>query len=261
MKPVIFAVFCLLLSTPGLADTLIRQTYAIDKVTEIHARNASRLEIRQGPDELLYVEGTADALEYAQVNLDGGRLSLGHEHRQSGFWGWLGAGWKETNPVTFYIQVKDLSLLDLSGATKTRVSGLNAKALELRLSGASEVTLDGISLQRLQLDVSGASRLSLNGLDTRILRGQATGASQVEAVGHNSSDHVDINVSGASKFRGEALLARAAEARISGASHVELRVSESLDVEVSGASHVHYYGNPRLKERTSGASSVKHRGD
>jgi len=133
------------------------------------------------------------------------------------------------------VTMPELTGLDLSGASRTTLSGFNSnKALKSEVSGASTLRGD-LTCGDAQFDASGASKVALQG-SAQDLNIRASGASTADFGGFNSKDTV---------------------VDASGASHVTVAPSGSLDVEASGASTVRYTGEPaNLKVNTSGASSV-----
>ena len=133
------------------------------------------------------------------------------------------------------VTMPELNGLDLSGASRTTVTGFNSNmALNTEVSGASTLRGD-LTCGNAQLDASGASKVELRG-SAYDLKVKASGASTVDLSNFTSRNTV---------------------VDASGASHVSVAASGSLDVEASGASTVRYTGEPaKLKANTSGASSV-----
>jgi|GEM_PF-2729417 hypothetical protein len=261
MKAICSFFICSLLLASGASAELLSQSYAVEKVREIHASHASKLEIRQGDSEILKVEGSAEALEHVRVNLENGVLRLENRQPAKGFWGWVGLNTTSDESVTFYIQVKDLEKLNLSGASNASLGAFTGRNLDLHLNGASHAKLGQLRLEQLELDLSGASRLTLESLQTRQVKGQISGASQFEVKASSQSPRLNVNLSGASKFHGRPLSVEKAKVEASGASYAEVQVSEQLDANASGASTIDYYGQPRIQQHSSGASSINHKGD
>ncbi len=133
------------------------------------------------------------------------------------------------------ISMPHLAGLDLSGATRARVSGFSStNDLEIELSGASSVTGE-LTAKKVKLDMSGASSIELRG----------------------SADYMTLDASGASHAELADFLLIGSDVDLSGASEAEVSVSGKLDISASGASQLAYSGNPEIGSLdTSGASSI-----
>jgi hypothetical protein len=133
------------------------------------------------------------------------------------------------------ITMPTLQGLDLSGASRTHVTGFNAQSpLAVALSGASSLEGD-ITAGDVRINASGASRNRL------------TGAAHL----------VDLDGSGASHLELANFSADGYAVSLTGASSATVAAREHLDCVLSGASHLHYSGSPRIgRSAVSGASSI-----
>ncbi|NCU02570.1 MAG: DUF2807 domain-containing protein [Chitinophagaceae bacterium] len=158
------------------------------------------------------------------------RISYDNEN----VWKWS----NENRKLRAYISVKNLDMIDASGATDIKIDGvLRGTNLKLDLSGASSIK-GAISYSSMRVDQSGASSSKISGSVTTL----------------------DIDVSGASDFTGFDLVTENCKADASGASDIKITVNKDLKVNASGASDVQYKGTASISDfRTSGASSLKKR--
>ncbi len=134
------------------------------------------------------------------------------------------------------VTLPELTGLDLSGATRTTVSGFSSdKGLNVTVSGASRLSGD-IAAGDARFNVSGASRVELSG----------------------SAGDLRATVSGASTLALDDFPAADANVDASGASRATVNVRGRLDASASGASTILYTGAPTsVRENTSGASTVR----
>ena len=122
--------------------------------------------------------------------------------------------------------------IDLSGASKTRISKLSANDLKIDASGASELVSAG-SGNIITLDASGAAKLFLT-YTADDLKADLSGASKVSIKG--AADKTSLDCSGASNFDGESFQTKTVRVDISGAAKAEIEVKKSITGEVTGAS-------------------------
>lgn len=152
------------------------------------------------------------------------------------------------------ISLPDLQGLELSGASRGRVTGFSStRPLQLGLSGASSLELDNVTAGDTRFDVSGAS--SVTG-SISIASGDfdISGASSVHLEGRAAD--IDLALSGASSARLDSFPVVNASVHISGASNAAVEVSGNLDIAVSGASRLVYGGNPTVRRISVSSGSV-----
>lgn len=253
----LLACLCLLLPAGAFAEPLLANIYPIDNVRELSVGGGASVEIRQGTSESLRAQGTKEALEHVSVDLRGGRLSLTVKDMRSGFFNFFG---KSSAPITFIVEVKDLTKVELAGAAKGKIDALQGERLTIHLSGASNADIGQLQVSNLELDLSGAGRVTVGEVTGQRLNVKGSGASRIDITQGTVTD-VRVDVSGASKYFAPSLSSNTAWANASGASHIELRTSDSLEAHASGASHITYIGNPRTQHHASGASRISSRND
>jgi hypothetical protein len=114
------------------------------------------------------------------------------------------------------LSTPELVGLDLSGATRAEVDGVNAQEFSLDLSGASSATIKGTA-ETFRCALSGASRVHCFELETQTAKATLSGASKAEL---DVTDSLSANASGASsvKYKGKP---DHVERSISGASSIQ----------------------------------------
>ena len=180
------------------------ESFEIDAFTELKLGGAFEVELEVGPEPSLEVELPESLVDDLEVDSSGGRLVVRVDR-----------GWSSTEgPVVLRVTTPVVEIIDLEGATRVDLVGLDGGSLDLALEGASQVTASG-SLDRLVIEASGASRVKFD---------------QV------SVEEVEIEVDGSSSVE----LERAAKVTgsVSGASSVDVSDDATLDVSTSGVASV-----------------------
>lgn len=254
----IFTTLLLLCANGAIADQILTQSYPIENIHEIIVGGGAELEIRQGNNETLRAEATAEVLKNISVDLSGKRLTLTTKQHNGNFWNWFNA---DTQKIKFVVEVKQLSQLELNGATTAIAGKLRGDQLAIRLQGASEFNSKGLHLSTLRIDASGASKIKLAAIQAQEFVANVSGASQLHIQRKGNVDSLRLDASGASHFSAKDLKTQHAQVSASGASHIEIRATETLEAEASGASHINYYGHPRVQNNSSGASHINAQND
>ncbi len=156
------------------------------------------------------------------------------------------------------ITMPELRGLELSGASKGDVSGLNSTdSLQLEASGASFLDINDVKAGDTEFRISGASK-AYGSIEIANGTFAVSGASNVNLKG--SADDVVLEVSGASSMNLGDFTVDNMSVGASGASSVTVNVNGRLDVDVSGASRLYYTGGATIGNvEVSGASTIKQR--
>ena len=239
------------------ADELQARTYDIKDVTEIETYGGAKLEIIQGDNESLYAEAKPDVINRLNVDLSGHKLTLGIKN-QSGhgfhFFSWFNDNNGEH--VSYRIVVKNLTSLELSGASHAHMNSWQGKALAVRCTGASEINFGNVRFDDLFVDLSGASNGHAQQLVTTKAKFELSGAANMDVKDASTAKYLWVEASGASNFRAKPLATSVGDVSASGASNIELIATETLKASASGASNIHYRGNAKVESDVSGASHV-----
>jgi hypothetical protein len=211
---------------------IITEARSVGAFSRVSASGVSIVNVTQGEPQSLTVEADDNILPLIETEVKGDTLRIGYK---SGNWG----GISPSKPVTANVTMKQVSELEVSGATRMHAGSIAANDLVIRETGATELDVAALTAQTLQVHISGAGKCDLAG-----------------KVGSQA-----VHGSGAIHYSAGKLDSQSAEVHISGAGSVTVWAEERLDVKASGASHVSYYGSPRVTQEASGVSSINSLGN
>lgn len=155
--------------------------------------------------------------------------------------------------------------IEVSGASKVKQLGINAKELRAQISGATGVNLSG-SFGRVYSQVSGAAKCVFD-VEAETLTEEISGAAKVYNTGEyndvnveasgasvfsvkGSADRMGLSGSGASKMELFGCEVAKVKVDLSGAAYCEVNASESIDVNVNAAASLRYKDNPDVVVNT-----------
>jgi hypothetical protein len=204
---------------------VLKETRQVSSFNGIDVSGAFEIIIKQGGAEEVTVESDANLLPLIRTEVVGNTLRI--ETRKPVY---------NSTVMKVYITVKDLKMIDVSGAVDIRTDGrLVVPELSIDASGASDSKME-LEVRKLELDCSGASKMAFSG----------------------SATDVEMDLSGASEIHGYDLLAESYNIEISGAGNARINVSKRIRAEISGAGSVKYKGSPtEVDQSVSGAGSIK----
>jgi hypothetical protein len=152
---------------------------------EVSLSGAGHLIVEQSGVESLTITAEDNLLPFIRSDVQGDTLVLGFTP---------GANVNPTREVLYRLTVRDLTGLDVSGASRVEIHGLHTPALAAVLSGASSLTVSGSAAVQV-LVVSGASRYEAEDLDSRVVTATVSGTSYGLV---RASDVLTATVSGVS---------------------------------------------------------------
>lgn len=193
---------------------LVKQDRSVSPFTEIEAGSAFEIIMVQGEPLTVTVETDDNYLEKITTTVRGNRLIV------------ESSGLKNPTAMKVYIQMPELTLMDLSGAARADSKGeFKTNNLNIEASGASKINMT-IDAQQVKSDISGASKVKLVG----------------KAVS------LDADISGAAMLEALKLISQVVTVDISGAGKARVYAIDELNAQLSGAGNLAYFEDPDLKK-------------
>lgn len=155
---------------------------SIQGFSEVTFASAGDLTIVQSGTESLTIEADDNVLPHLTSTLSGGRLTLGTD-----------ASVHPSKTVRYTLNVKDLSVLDLTGAGDVAGFGLHLSALRVSLSGGGSIKLSG-QADGEEIELSGAGDIDASQLASKTAKVTVSGAGRAVV---QVSDTLEADVTGA----------------------------------------------------------------
>lgn len=212
---------------------IVSETREVSDFNKVELNGVGTLYITQGDKETLEIEAEDNLLPYIESVVRGNTLFIGFEDDK-----WTQVV-QPTEPIKYYLTLKEISKIELSGAGRIVSERLETTELRITSSGAGDIEIDEITAEELVVTLSGAGNCEIGGqvIDQR------------------------ITISGAGNYSAESLESAATLIQVSGMGTSKVWATEDLDIEISGAGNVRYYGNPHVTQEISGAGNIRSLGD
>jgi len=192
---------------------------------EIQFTGIGNLIIEQGDEEELIVEADDNIIGLIETEVRGNELHIGFKR---------GVNVVPTSKVKFYLTVKDLDRIDLSGLGDIDCDEFETDGLKFNISGSGNIDF-AIVAGSIETNVSGLGDINLSG----------------EVDSHR------IQISGSGKYDAEELKSKDCEVKVSGLGSATVYVSDNLEIEINGAGNVYYKGDPQIYQHISGLGRIK----
>jgi hypothetical protein len=199
----------------------------ISGVTGVELAAIGNLYIEQGEREELRIEADDNLFRYLETDVRDGVLRIAT--RQS-------VGLLPRNPIDFFLTIRDLDTIKVTGLGSVRVEDLAVPRLSCVISGAGSIELEELQADEFDVEITGLG--SLHVADGEVGRQR-------------------ITISGAGSYRARHLDSAEAEVHLMSVGSATLRVRESLQVNISGTGSVSYVGDPTVEQDVSGFGRVE----
>jgi len=214
------------------------ETRELGAFTHISMRGVGKIYIDQGKEQKVVIEGDEIAINRITTNVADGKLviDVGRDWIEK-----LSAGFDflSSGDIRFYITVKDLEELEVTGVADVEVKDVKAKDFALKMTGASSVKLFNLNADSLKVEIPGAGKIAADG----------------------KVDRLSVTLTGAGNFSGYKLKSKTTKVTLSGVGSAQLWATNELDVTITGVGSVEYYGNPLIKQSVTMLGKITSLGD
>jgi len=207
------------------SGNVINQTSSVQGVNQVSLEGTGTVLLSQGNQESLTIEAEDNIIPHIVSSVKGNRLSVT----------WDNTSPSPTKPVKYYLTVKDLSSITLSGAVRLETSGFKTRRLDVSMNGAGEGNMSGLDINNLTVTLSGAGKMNMAGTAT----------------------DQTITISGAGDYQAGDLKSQTTTITIHGAGKGTLNVSAMLNVTINGSGDISYLGSPQVNRQINGAGTVR----
>jgi hypothetical protein len=213
------------------SGNIVEEGREVSGFTGVALAGIGGLTIEVGERESLRIEAEDNLMQYFETEVRNGVLEIGVQD---------GVNLNPRRPVRFYLTVKELDTIVLSGSGDIKAPDLEAERFSVTISGSGEVEMGDLSADMLNVTISGSGNLDIFG-------------GQIE--------EQDITISGSGEYQAGDLSSESVEITISGSGNATVWATDSLDVRISGSGSVNYYGNPRTTFSASGSGKLRSLGN
>jgi hypothetical protein len=184
------------------------------------------LEIIQGQNQSVVLEGDQSEMENVITSVDNGRLRIYSKN-------YLG----QMHDLKVYITVKELSDITVAGSGDVVMnSSLKTEDLNLEISGSGNIRVSDLNANKVELQVTGSGNILVKGI---------------------SKERIDVNVTGSGDVKASELQTKDADINITGSGSVEIFATENLTNNIVGSGNLYYKGHPKINSHVTGSGRTR----
>ena len=250
---------------------VIEKIFEVDDFTGVELATFGNLYIEVGDEEELRIEAEDNLIRYFEFPVISGMLKI--ESRP-------GVPLRPTRPVNFYLTVKALDTIVLSGSGDIEAPDLEAERISVTISGSGDVEVGNLAADAIKAQISGSGDLDISRskaeeqeisiygsgdvevgkLDADVIKVRITGSGNLDILGGQVEEQ-KVTLSGSGDYRAGHLASAEADVRIIGSGTTTIRVCERLEARISGSGDVRYAGSPTVEQSVIGSGDVSQIGD
>jgi hypothetical protein len=250
---------------------VVEEEREVSGFTGVEMATFGDLYIETGDEEKLRIEAEDNLIRYFEIGVIGDRLKIGQQ---------MGVTLRPIRPVRFYLTVKELDTIALSGSGNikapdlaaerilvtitgsgdVKVEDLRADAINVRITGSGNLDIAGSEAREQKIAIYGSGDVKIGDLDVDKIGVQITGSGNLD-ISAGEVEEQDITVNGSGDYDARDLASSKAKVRITASGSTAIRVRDHLRVHISGSGDVHYVGDPTLDQTVTGSGNIERVGD
>ena len=246
---------------------VVEESRAVSGFTGVNLATLGNLQIQLGDSEGLRIQAEDNLFPYLETIVSGNQLEIRSQD---------GIGLRPTRPVNFYLTVKSLDSIALTGSGNIVAPDLKANQFHVRLSGSGNMTLGNLYATNIEMQLTGSGNLRVAGATAQDQQITLSGSGDVELGNWNAETaevritgsggfdastgavkEQSVTLSGSGEYHAEGVNSATTEARITGSGSMTVRVRDRLSAHISGSGSVRYAGNPQVQTTTTGSGRVR----
>lgn len=224
------------------------EVHEVHDFTSVNFASIGELTIEQGEEEGLRIEAEDNLLPYFETEIHDGELII----RQS-----IHTPLHPTQAVRFYLKVKSLEALTLTGSGSATAEQLHAGQFTLRLTGSGDIALGRIEADTCRVKLSGSGDIQIATLITTELENHLTGSGNMRVTGTVRTQ--ELTLSGSGNYLADTLESNNAALRLTGSGSARVQVAEQLEAQITGSGSIIYSGAPTVQSVITGSGKISAR--
>ncbi|MGB7096048.1 MAG: head GIN domain-containing protein [Anaerolineales bacterium] len=254
------------------SGNVVEETRPISGVTDVDLATIGNVIIEIGEKESLRIEAEDNLMKYFETDMRGETLKISTNPSTVNL--------RPTKPVYFFLTVKDLERVSISGSGDIQVPDLESGQFNVDIGGSGDINMGDLLADRLEINIGGSGDVSTGRVIVPSLRVKINGSGDITLMELKADDlslnvngsgnlrindgnvgEQDIDINGSGNFQAEDLASKVTNINIGGSGDITVWVVDTLDVRIMGSGNVRYYGRPTVSSTGNGSGDITNLGD
>jgi hypothetical protein len=254
------------------SGNVVEETRPVSDITGVDLATIGTVIIQIGDEETLRIEAEDNLMKFFETEVRGGTLRITTTPRSVNL--------RPTQPVRFFLTVKDLEQVSISGSGDIQVPDLETSQFSVDIGGSGDVSLDDLNAEQMEINIGGSGEVSTARVEVSTFQVRINGSGDIN-LGELNADGLtldvsgsgnldiddgqvgeqEINVNGSGNYRADDLASKVVNVRIGGSGNVTVWVTDALDARINGSGNVRYYGRPTVSFSGNGSGNLTSLGE
>lgn len=213
-----------------------QETRPVAGFTGLQFKAVGKIILTQGEQETLTIEADPEIRERVKTEVRDGILIITYD---ADWKDWTGINLIDKGVPNFYLTMKEIKSLAISGVGNLDAAAITTDALHLSLGGPATMTIGSLTVNALKVDMSGVGSIDVAG----------------------KCSEQNLELSGAGSYKAPRLESEQTTVKLSGVGNATVWANVMLYATISGAGAVEYYGSPKITQNISGIGVLKYLGN
>lgn len=203
------------------------ETRSVSNAERIESMGSFNIEIIQGNNTSVRIEGEENLIPYIETNTHEGALRIRVRK---------GYNINTTRELKIYITTPRLEEVSIAGSGDITGKGkfTGANKLNTSIAGSGSISLE-VNTPEIETVIAGSGDINLTG-ETR---------------------NISIDIAGSGNFNGQSMMAENVTIDIAGSGDVRVFADKKLDIDIAGIGNVYYKGNAVVTQSIAGSGDIK----
>ncbi|MBK5107924.1 MAG: DUF2807 domain-containing protein [Anaerolineales bacterium] len=254
------------------SGNVVEETRQVSGVRGVDLATIGNVIIEIGDKESLTIEAEDNLLKFFETDMRGDTLKISTKPSTINL--------RPTKPVYFFLTVKDLERVMISGSGDIQVPDLKSDQFDVSIGGSGDISMGDLEADGFDIDIGGSGDIAAGRVNVPAFRAKINGSGDITlmdlqadllSLNVNGSGNLriddgkvaeqDLDINGSGNFQAENLASKVTNIRIAGSGDMTVWVVDTLDVRIMGSGNVRYYGRPAVSSSGNGSGDIISLGD
>lgn len=206
-----------------------QRSFEVGAFNEVEVAGAHDVIVTVGGAPSVRAEGDREALERLEVEVEDGRLRIGHRRSRN----WFGGG--SRRGVTVHVTAPTLAGASLAGSGDLRVDRVQAETFTAGLAGSGDLEIGELRAQRARFSIAGSGGINAAG----------------------AVEQAEVSIAGSGDVSLDSLAVRRASVEVAGSGDVSLSASETVEGSIMGSGNLTVRGSAQCSVTRMGSGTIR----
>jgi hypothetical protein len=224
----------------------VEENRTVSGLTEVELATIGTLSVEVGEKEELRIEAEDNLIPYIETGVRSGRLTIETQE---------GINLRNTQPLRYYLTVKDLDTVVISSSGDIEATDLEAERFSVTIRSSGNLDMGDLVADTLAVKLSSSGNMRIEMLKADTLKVEINSSGNLDIAG-GEIERQDITINSSGDYAARDLESAEAEVHLRSNGSATIQVRDYLRTHLSSSGDLRYTGNPTVDATTSSSGDV-----